>query len=128
MEQTWLNQIFTMATALRCTVDACEYNTDSQVPNDTDFPIKVQLLQIHADGVHNVWAAGQVRVRYDMAVYVAKYMQNKMDFHCAIKHPEYGDAAGPTDPKGWNKSSGRSNKSKKRNKSRRSNVESSEKV
>ena len=60
MEQTWLGQIFTMATGLRCTVDACEYNTDSQVPNDTDLPTKVQLLQIHAGSVHNS-GGGQVR-------------------------------------------------------------------
>ena len=49
-----------MATGLRCTVDACEYNTDSQVPNDTDLPTKVQLLQIHAGSVHND-GGGQVR-------------------------------------------------------------------
>ena len=48
-----------MATGLRCTVHACEYNTDSQVPADTDLNIKVQLLQIHNSGVHE-GGGGQV--------------------------------------------------------------------
>ena len=111
MEQTWLRQIFTMATGLRCTVLACEYNTASQVPDDTDLPIKVQLLQIHADGNHNVGAVGQDCVQYDMVMYVAKYMQKKLDFHCATKHTEYDDAAGPTNSKGQYKSSCCSNQS-----------------
>ena len=42
------------------TVHPCEYNTDSQVPADTDFNIKFQLLQIHEAGVHN-GGGGQVR-------------------------------------------------------------------
>ena len=42
-----------MTTGLGCTIHPCEYNTDSQVPADTDFNIKVQLLQIHEDSVHN---------------------------------------------------------------------------
>ena len=120
--------VTTMTTGLRCPVGACVYNTAFQVPDDTDLPIKVQLLQIHADSVHNVGAVGQDRVQYDMAMYVAKYMLSKLVFHYATKHPQYGDATGTTDPKGWNKSSGRSNQSKKRNKSRRPNVESSNKV
>ena len=49
-----------MATGLRCTVHPCEYNTDSQVPADTDLNIKVQLLQIHNSGVHE-GGGGQVR-------------------------------------------------------------------
>ena len=168
------------------------YNTDSQVPADTEFPIKVQLLQIHKVGVHKVGSFGQdcaqhgmevnaeivhvdsdaptmtkqkdevndsfvgdntditdttiaelecpyanchyvTRVGKDcvkcgMEMYAATYMQNELKCHLAAKHAVYGDATGTTDPKGWNKSSGRSNKSKKRNKSRRHNVESSNKV
>ena len=98
------------------------------MPDDTDFPIRVQLLQIHADSVHNVGAVGQDCVQYDMVMYVAKYMQKKLDFHCATKHTEYDDAAGPTVSKGQYKSSCCSNQSQKRNKSRRSNIESSDKV
>ena len=120
--------VTTLTTGLKCPVGGCVYNTTSQVPDDTDFPIKVQLLQIHADSVHDVGAVDQDRVQYDIAKYVTKYMMCKLVFHYATKHPEYGDAAGPTDSKGQHESSGRSNKSKKRNKSRRSNVESSEKV
>ena len=52
MEQTWLKQIFIMMTGLSCTFHPCEYNTNSQVPADTDFNLKVQLLQIHEDGAH----------------------------------------------------------------------------
>ena len=48
-----------MATGLRCTVLACEYNTNSQVPDDTDMATKVQLLQIHTASVHNS-GGGQV--------------------------------------------------------------------
>ena len=98
------------------------------MPNDTDFPIKVQLLQIHADGVHNVGAVGQVRVRYDMAMYVAKYMLSKLVFHYATKHPQYGDVAGPTDSKGQYESSCRSNKSKKRDKTRKSDANAWDKL
>ena len=50
-----------MTTGLRCTVHPCEYNTDSQVPADTDFNIKVQLLQIHEGSVHK-GGGGQVRM------------------------------------------------------------------
>ena len=57
-----------MRTGLRCTVDDCVYNTDSQVPADTDFPIKAQLLQIHASGVHNVGAVGQDYAQHGVEV------------------------------------------------------------
>ena len=49
-----------MATGLRCTVHACEYNTTSQVPDATDLASKLQLLQIHTTGVRNA-GVGQVR-------------------------------------------------------------------
>ena len=63
-----------------------------------------------------------------MEMYAVKYMVNELKIHCDTKHTEYGNAAGTTDSNGRNKPSCRSNKSKKRNKSRRSNVESSDKV
>ena len=117
-----------MTTGLRCPVGACVYNTASQVPDDTDLPIKIQLLQIHADGVHNVGAVGQDRVQYDMAMYVAKYMLSKLVFHYATKHPQYGDAAGPTDSKGQYTSSCCSNQSQKRNKTRKSDANAWDKL
>ena len=75
-----------------------------------------------------VTAVGKDCVEYGMEMYAAAYMQSELKCHLAAKHAVYGDATGTTDPKGWNKSLGRSNKSKKRNKSRRSNLESSDKV
>ena len=57
--ETDVRQIITMATGLRCTVHACEYNTTSQVPDATDLASKLQLLQIHTTGVHNA-GGGQV--------------------------------------------------------------------
>ena len=67
-----------------------------------------------------VTGAGQDCVQYGMEIYAAAYMQNELKIHIASTHTEYGDAARTTDSKGWNKSSGRSYRSKKRNKSRRS--------
>ena len=66
--------ITTMTTGLRCTIGACVYNTDSQVPKDTDFPIKVQLLQIHAVSVHNVGTVGQ------------DYAQHGVEFNAEVVH------------------------------------------
>ena len=59
-----------------------------------------------------------------MGMYAAKMeMEHELRVHIGGTHIEYGDTAGPTDSKGRNKSSGRSYRSKKRNKSRRSALE-----
>ena len=42
-----------MATGLACTVPACGYTTDVQVPAESDMSDKIQLLQIHTTAVHH---------------------------------------------------------------------------
>ena len=42
-----------MATGLACTVPACGYTTDVQVPAESDMADKIQLLQIHTAAVHH---------------------------------------------------------------------------
>ena len=62
-------------------------------------------------------------------MYATQYMQNALKLHAASAHHiEYGDAAGTTESKERYKSSCHSTKSRKCNKSRRSNVEPSDKV
>ena len=124
-------------------VNAEVVNTDSDAPSmttqmdevtnfvgaETDITATtIAELKCPYANCQYVTGVGQDCVQYGMEMYAAKYMQNELKIHCATKHTEYGDAAGTTDSKGWYKSSCRSNKSKKRNKSRRSNVESSDKV
>ena len=70
-----------------------------------------------------VTGAGQDCVQYGMEMYAAAYMQRDLKMHIAGKHTEYVDAARTTDSKGRNKSSDRSYGSKKRNKSRKSDLE-----
>ena len=102
---------------------------DSFVGDNTDITATtIAELECPYANCQYIMGAGHDCVQYGMEMYAAKYMQNELKIHCANKHTEYGDAAGTTDSKGWYKSSCRSNKSKKRNKSRGSNVESSDKV
>ena len=125
-------------------VNAEVVNTDSDAPSMTtkmdevsnDFvgaetditATTIAELKCPYANCQYVTGVGQDCVQYGMEMYAAKYMQNELKIHCATKHTEYGDAAGTTDSNGWYKSSCRSNKSKNRNKFRRSNVESSDKV
>ena len=48
-----------MATGLSCTDVACEYNTSTQVPNETDLAYKIELLKIHQATVHPQGGAGR---------------------------------------------------------------------
>ena len=41
-----------MAEGLPCSIAGCEYTTTTQVPDDTEFALKVQLLQIHSASAH----------------------------------------------------------------------------
>ena len=43
-----------------CASPGCLYNTDYQVPPDSDMPTKLALLQIHAHQTHPAAAAPQV--------------------------------------------------------------------
>ena len=81
-----------------CFTSGCGYTTTTQVPDDTEIAIKLQLLQIHIAAVHN-GGGGQVRT------------------------PGSSDgtiAAAYKDPR--NSCTSRSKNSRKRNKSRKSDV------
>ena len=41
-----------MAVGLPCTIAGCEYTTTTQVPNDTEFAVKLQLVQTHLALAH----------------------------------------------------------------------------
>ena len=102
---------------------------DSFVGENTDITATtVAELECPYANCHYVTGAGKDCVEYGMEMYAAAYMQSELKCHLAAKHAVYGDATGTTDPKGWNKSSCRSNKSKRRNKSRKSDANAWDKL
>ena len=108
--------ITAMVSGLRCTVSGCVYNTDSQLPKDADLLLKIQFLRLHTDNVHSVGADDH------------DYDQHGVEVNAEVVHVD-SDALTMVKQmdQGWNTSPGRSKKSKKRNKSRRYNMESSDK-
>ena len=90
-----------MAEGLPCSTTGCGYTTTTQVPDDTDLALKIQLLQIHTAAVHNGGGGdtGNFSTTKDDAI-----EQTKVD---------------------RNSSTSLSKKSKKRTKSRKSDVYSS---
>ena len=106
-----------MAGGLPCSTTGCGYTTTTQVPDDTDLAAKIQLLQIHTAAVHNGGGGdtGNFSTTKDDAVEQAKVERN-----------EHGDGTITAAYKApCNSSTSRSKNSKKRTKSRRSDVHSS---
>ena len=106
-----------MAEGLLCSDTGCGYTTTTQVPDDTDLALKIKLLQIHQAVVHNGGGGdtGNFSTTTDDAVEQTKVERNV--------HGDGTITAAYKAP--CNSSTSRSKKSKKRTKSRRTDVHSS---